>query len=612
MRDELLARYEQELGYLRRTGADFGRRYPKIASRLLLEPTKCDDPHVERLLEGFAFLAARIQLRIDDDFPEFSEALLQLLYPHYTRPVPSMALVEFQLDPEQGKLTKGLKLPRETPVNTRPVGGSPLKFRTVYDTTLWPLNVASARWLTPQQLDPPVRAGDAVAALRVELQCFADVSFDKLELDTLRFHLSAEGNLSSTLYELLCNNCVQVLVRDPSGVIPDPVVLPASALTPVGFGENESMLPCPRRAFLGYHLLQEYFTFPDKFFFLDLSGFDQVRRAGLGRAAEVIFLISSFQRPERKAMLETGVNADVIRLGCTPVVNLFPQTSEPILLDQRRSEYLLVPDARRREAVRTFSVEDVVAVTPGSAEPLRFHPLYSFRHGAEHDRPRLYWYANRRPLGWRHDEGTDVVLTFADLSGRVVHPDVDAVTARLVCHNGELPSRLAFGDPNGDFEIPGGGPIRRILTRTNPTRVLQPPLGQPQLWRLVSQLSLNFTSLVDGGADGLRELLRLHNVADSHAGEKQIAGILDVRATPAHTMIQAAHGLTFARGQRVEIDFDEEEFTGGGVYLMASVLERFLGLYVSLNSFCILAARTRQRRDVMREWEPRAGWKALL
>ncbi len=612
MRDELLARYEQELAYLRRTGADFARRYPKIASRLLLEPTKCEDPHVERLLEGFAFLAARVQLRIDDDFPEFSEALLQLLYPHHIRPIPSMALVEFQLDPEQGKLTKGLSVARGTSLNTRPIDGAPLQFRTVYDTRLWPVTVASARWLTPRQLDPPVRAEAAVAALRVEFQCLPDVTFDRLELQTLRLHLSAESNLASTLYELLCNNCVQVLIRDPSGPVREPIVLPPSALTPVGFGEDESMLPSPGRAFAGYHLLQEYFAFPEKFFFLDLAGFDRVRQAGFGPAAEVVFLISSFQRPERKAMLETGVTAEVVRLGCTPVVNLFSQTSEPILLDQRRTEYLLVPDVRRREAVNIFSVDEVVAVTPGSPEPLRFAPLYSFRHGARDQGQGLYWCANRRPAGWRQDEATDVYLSFADLSGRVVCPDFDAVTARLTCHNGALPSRVAFGDPAGDFEVAGGGPIRRVLSRTNPTAVVQPPLGRPQLWRLISQLSLHFTSLVEGGAEGVQELLRLHNAGGSAAGEKQIQGIVRVGSTPAYAMIPSEHGLTFARGRRVEIEFDEEEFAGGGVYLLASVLEHFLGLCATLNSFCILAARTRQRPELLREWAPRSGWRTLV
>ncbi|MBA4156455.1 MAG: type VI secretion system baseplate subunit TssF [Gemmatimonadetes bacterium] len=613
MRDDLLYYYERELTFLRRTGVEFARRYPKVASRLLLEPNKSDDPHVERLLEGFAFLAARVHLKIDDDFPEISEALLNVVYPHYTRPIPSMSLVEFQLDPEQGKLTTGLRIPRESPLYSRPVGGVPCKFRTCYDTTLWPLTVAGARWMAPHELHPPIRAAQAVAALRLELRCLPDVTFAQLELETLRLHISAEASLASSLYELLCNNCVQILVRDPTpGSKKEPVLLPPSALHPVGFGEEEGMLPFSRRSFLGYRLLQEYFTFPDKFFFLDLSGFERVRAAGFGERAEVVFLISPFERGERRAMLEAGVTADTFRLGCTPIVNLFPQTSEPVLLNQRQHEYLVIPDARRRAAIGIFSVEEVVAVTPGVAEPLRFEPLYSFRHGTDESRKRVFWSATRRPSHWRPDEGTDIFLSFVDLSARPVYPDLDAVTVRLIGYNGDLPSRLPFGDPNGDFEMPGGGPIQKIVALVKPTAVVQPPLGKPQLWRLISQLSLNYMSLIHGGAGGLQELLRLHNFADSAGGEKQIQGILEVKGSPRYSRIESEHGLTFARGHLVEIDFDEEEFAGGSVYLLASVLERFLGLYVSLNSFSMLAARTRQRKQILKEWPPRAGWKTLL
>ena len=199
MRDDLLYYYERELAFLRRTGAEFGRRYPKVAARLQLEANKCDDPHVERLLEGFAFLAARVHLRIDDDFPEFSEALLNVVYPHYTRPIPSLSLVQFVLDPEQGKLTTGLRIPKDTDLYSRPVAGTPCRFRTCYETTLWPVTIAAAKWVTPHELKPAVRAQDAVAALRLELACLPDVTFEQLELETLRLHISADANLASTL-----------------------------------------------------------------------------------------------------------------------------------------------------------------------------------------------------------------------------------------------------------------------------------------------------------------------------------------------------------------------------------------------------------------------------
>jgi type VI secretion system protein ImpG len=613
VRDDLLYYYERELTYLRRLGADFAVRYPKVAGRLQLERDKCEDPHVERLLEGFAFLAARVHLKIDDDFPEISESFLNVVYPHYVRPLPSMSLVEFQLDPDQGKLTTGFPIPRDTLLYSRPVGGVPCKFRSCYATELWPMEVASAAWTTPDRLSPPVKDAGAVAALRLELRCLPEIAFDKLELETLRFHVSGESGLAFTLYELLCNNCVRILVRDPTpGSRRKPVLLPADSLRPVGFGQHEGMLPYPGRSFLAYRLLQEYFSFPEKFLFFDLAGFDALRAAGYGDRAEFVFLVSAFDLSERRAILESGVTARTIRLGCTPVINLFPQTSEPILLDQHRHEYRIIPDARRALTTEIFSVDEVVGITPGSTEPLRYEPFYSYRHGSDRAEHEMFWYAKRRPAGWRTDKGADVYLSFVDLSNRMVHPDLDAVTARLTCFNGDLPSRLPFGDETGDFELPGGGPVKRIVALVKPTEAIQPPLGKPQLWRLISQLSLNYLSLVDGGADALRELLRLHNFGEATAGDRQIEAISAVRSAPHYARVVGEYGVSFARGRRVEIDFDETQFAGAGLYLFASVLEHFLGLYASLNSFSVLAARSQQRRRPVREWAPRAGWKPLL
>jgi type VI secretion system protein ImpG len=613
MRDELYERYEDELRFLRRTGAEFAKHYPKIAGRLLLEPTKCDDPHVERLLEGFAFLAARVHLRIEDDFPEFSEAILELAYPHYTRPIPSMSLVEFHLDPAQGKLTTGYHIPREKELYSRNVEGTACRFRTCYDTTLWPVRIASAKWLSPHELSPPVRAADAVAALRVELQCATDIDFANLEMDRLRLHVRADPSLATTLYELLCNNCVRILARDPSAPGKgEPAVLPATAIRPVGFDADEGILPLPRRAFVGYRLLQEYFTFPDKFFFLDIEQFDRVRAACPGSRAELIFLISSFERADRRAVLEQGVTRDTLRLGCTPVVNLFERESEPVQMNQRRQEYLLVPDARRRKWTGIFSVESVKATSPGTKEVIQIAPFHSFKHVVDQSNPSMFWVARRRPSGWRQDRSSDIWLSFVDLSSRTVYPEADTASAKVLCHNADLPSLLPFGDAAGDFEMQGGGPVKRIVALVKPTEPVHPPLGKPKLWKLISQLSLNYMSLQEGGAQTLRELLRLHDFAESPAATRQIQGVLSVKGTPVYARIDGEQGMTFARGHRVEIEFDEEEYAGGGVYLMASVLERFLGLYVSLNSFCILAARTRQRKELVREWAPRSGWKALI
>ena len=235
-----------------------------------------------------------------------------------------------------------------------------------------------------------------MGALRLELQCLPDVSFQKLELNSLRLHLNGESTLISTLYEVLCNNCVQIHIRDIGSKPPrQPIVLPGSALRPVGFAADEGMLPLPRRAMVSYRLLQEYFTFPEKFFFLDLDGFDRARAAGFGPRAEVIFLIAPFERPERRAVLDAGVSERTILLGCTPIVNLFAQDSEPVELVPTRSEYPIVADARRRQTTRIFSVDEVVAARPGAPDVLRFDPLYSFRHGGDGGGSQVFWARGR-------------------------------------------------------------------------------------------------------------------------------------------------------------------------------------------------------------------------
>jgi len=613
VRDELLEYYERELTFLRQSGAEFAERYPKIASRLQLEPTKCEDPHVERLLEGFAFLAARIHLKLDDDLPEISQSLLELVYPHYVRPIPSVSVVEFRSDPEQGKLTTGFEIPRQSLLYSRPVSGTPCKFRTCFDTTLWPLAVESAEWKTPERIHPPLRTGpETRAVLRLELRCFQDISFEKLDqLRSLRLFINADSNLAYTLYELLGNNVRQIVVRDlaPGSKRP-PVVLPASALTPAGFAEEEALLPYPKRSFSGYRLLQEYFAFPQKFLFYDLQGLERVVRAGFGGAAEVLILFSPFERAERQQLLEAGVGAGTLRLGCTPVINLFEQTSEPILLSQRVHEYLVVPDARRRQSMETFSIDEVLGVKPRAASATRYAPLYSFHHDSTS--ARAFWFATRRQCGWRTDGATDMYLSFADLTGRPALPDEDSLTLRLTCFNRDLPSHLPFGGADSDFELEGGGPVRGAAALLKPTAVIQPPLGKALHWRLISQLSLNYLSIVEGGAAALRELLRLYNFADLAFHERQIQGIVNVSSRPALTQITSEEGVSFVRGRRVEIEFDEEQFTGAGVYLFASLLERFLGHYVSLNSFTILAARTRQRKEVLRQWQPRTGDRVLI
>jgi type VI secretion system protein ImpG len=631
MQDDLLLYYERELTYLRRLGAEFAERYPKVASRLQLEATKCEDPHVERLLEGFAFLAARVHRRLDNDLPEISESLLDVLHPQLVRPLPSFSLVAIELDPELGKLPGGFHVPRGAELRSRAAHGLQCRFHTCFDTTLWPATVSGAEWTGAERAGSGTRVGEAVGAIRVELRAFDGVKLGALTvatppdpdappampgprgLDELRLHLSSEAIIADTLYELLLNNCLRVVVRDPDQPTRPPVVLPGSAIKPVGFAEDETMLPYPARASSGYTLLQELFAFPQKFLFVDVVGMAAaLRTLGAGNRAELYFIIAPFERADRRQMLELGLGQRAFRLGCTPAVNLFAQSAEPILLTQRTVEYLVVPDARRRLEIETWSVDSVAGITPGEGDPRKIEPLYGFRFGRS-DATQVFWHATRRPSGWRTDGGTEVVISFADLSGTPRAPNSEVITLHLTCHNGHLPSRLPFGlDERGDFELVQGGPVRRVVCLIKPTPVIEPPLGKPLLWRLLSTLSLNHLSLVEEGRDALRELLRLHNVGQSQGGERQVQGIVGVKSGPAYARVVGEQGLAFARGRRVELEFDEEQFPGGGLFLFASVLERFLALHASMNSFTQLALRSRQRKHLVREWPPRAGAKALI
>jgi type VI secretion system protein ImpG len=613
MRDELLLYYERELDYLRKSAAQFAEKHPKVASRLVLEPTKCEDPHVERLLEGFALLAARIHLKLDDEFPEITEALLSIVYPQLVRPIPSMSVVEFQLDPEKGKLTSGMKIERNSSLFSKPVSGTPCTFRTCYDTTLWPITVTAAEWLSTSQVKPAIRTTDTAWAIRLELTCARDVSFAGLKPDKLRFYLDGESGFVNILYELLFSRLVRIQVRD---LTPNsrhaPVFLPASALVPVGFGPNEGMLPYPSASFAGHRLLMEYFAFPEKFLFVDLTGLEGVANAGFKDAIEVIFLLSDVPDTGRTQRLELELSRKTFRMGCSPVVNLFSQLAEPIQLNQRRPEYPVNPDVRRPYSVEVYSIDEVTAINSANQKITSYEPFYSLRHSARRDDRSCFWLARRRPSARPNDDGTDVSLSLLDLSLNTVDPEATVLSVRATCTNRDLPSRLPFGNQDSDFELEGAAAMRRIVALRKPTAPIRPTLGKGGLWRLVSHLSLNYLSLVEQGKDALQEILRLYDVGRTAYSQNVIQSILNIRSKPHFTRLVSEQGISFARGTKIEMELDEDQFAGGGAFLFASVLDRFFGLTASLNSFTQLSVITPQRKEGLYEWEPRSGRRLLV
>jgi type VI secretion system protein ImpG len=613
MRDELLLYYERELDYLRKSAAQFAEKYPKVASRLALEPAKCEDPHVERLLESFAFLAARIHLKIEDEFPEISDGLLSIVYPQLVRPIPSMSIVEFQLDTEKGKLTSGMKIDRNSLLYSKPVGGVPCTFRTCYDTTLWPLTVSAVEFSAPSRLKPAVKTSDSAWAVRLELRCARDVTFPGLKPDRLRFYLDGESGLVNILYELLFSRLNRIVVRDLSeGSRLTPVTLPASALSAVGFGPDDGMVSYPSTTFSGHRLLMEYFAFPEKFFFLDLSGLECLATAGFKNAVEIIFLLSEIEGEGRVQRLEIELSKNAFRLGCAPVVNLFSQVAEPIQLNQRKAEYAVTPDVRRPYSMEVYSIDEVSAINSSSQKITSYEPFYSLRHAGRKEDRSCFWLARRRPSTRPNDDGTDVSLSLVDLSTASVDPDATILSVRATCTNRDLPSRLPFGNQDSDFEMEGTAAMKRIVALRKPTQPVRPALGKSALWRLVSHLSLNYLSLVQGGKGALQEILRLYDVGRTAYSQNVIQSILDIQSHPHFTRLVSEQGVSFARGIRIDLEIDEEQFTGGGAFLFACVLERFFAMSASLNSFTQLSVTTPQRKEKLHEWQPRSGRKTLV
>ncbi len=617
MREELLEYYERELNYLHQAGAEFARKYPKVAGRLQLEADRCDDPHVERLLQGFAFLAARVHRRLDDDFPEICESLIQIVHPGYLCPFPAMTIVECQPDPAQGKKTAGTRIPRGTTLTSKAtVREMPCRFVTAYDVDLWPFTVALAEWRKPDRMQRPPRASlgkQAGAVARLLLRCQRDVSFQGMPVSRLRFHLAGDAAVVFPLYELLARNCIEIQIRDPRDET-RLIVLDPAQLRMAGFDANECLLPYERRSLDGHRLLQEYFALPEKFLFFEISGLEPLAEAGFQEEAEILLLMAPFERNERQQVLELGVNERTFRLSCSPAINLFPQTCEPILLNQTRHEYPIMPDQRHAGMVEIYRIEEVLATNPRLRQSVALEPLLAYRYETRKRDNMVYWVARRRTSDLGEREPSTMSISVVDLAGSFVEPEADVLMVKALCSNFDLPSNpnFPFGSESGDFDAVGFAVARTVTALRRPTPTVQPAGGRGYLWRLISLLSLNYLSLVEGGRPALQEILRLHNIAGSTPNDNQVGAIIDLKSRPGFTLVDSAYGHIPARGTEVEITLDEQQFAGGGLYLFASVLDRFLGSYVGMNSFSRLTAHSTLRKEPLGTWPPRSGTQDLL
>lgn len=599
----LLDYYRRELEYLRQEGVRFARRYPKVAGRLELEADGSPDPHIERMLESFAFLAGRIQYNLESEFPRISTALLGNVYPQFTAPTPSMAIAHFAADPDQGGLTTGFPIPRETPLFAQSDAGELCHWRTCYPVTLWPLVVTEAALELPDRYGFLDSRPQVARVLRIRLEA-RNAALDELPLQRLRFHIAGDRTQATTLYEMLFTGTDRPAVQCGGRTR----LLSPDSLSPVGFGPEEAVLPYPDTAHPGYRLLHEYFTFPRKFLFfdVDLSDVDLS-----GDRFDLLILL------ERSPTGRLTLDVDTFRLGCTPVVNLFPQITDPVRITETRTEYPLIPDSRRPRITEIHSLRRVTASADPADNEGEVAPYFAFTHRMAMEDQRLFWYVVREGTGRTDMPGTRMKIAFVDLDFNPRRPPTRTLFAHTMCTNRSLAEELPAG---GLLQIEQAVPVIHIALLDKPTSQIDPPLEGATLWRLISHLSLNYLSLSGGSEslDALREILRLysfHDLTDAYRRSdihQQIAGLreMDCRRVVRRVGDEAWRG--FCRGMEISLTVDESLYVGGGAFLLASVLNRFFPLYASINTFTQLALRSRQREGVWKRWPPAVGERIVL
>lgn len=614
--DQLLPYYESELAYLRHNLREFAERYPRIAGRLSMSGEVCEDPHTERMIQSFAFLNARIARRLDDDYPEFTEALFDVLYPHYLRPFPSCSIAQIDGASAADQQTGVTTIERGAAFSTRPVRGMECTFRTVYPVAVAPLAITRAAFSpiigAPDTVRLPAGATASIS-VRVAITCDGrGLDALALTLPALRLFLDGEPSLCAALRDALLVRTVAAYVQADGGHW---VALPTLPVRSAGFADDEALIDFPARSHAAYRLLTEYFCFPEKFNFVDLDLATLTAALPRGtRALTVHLALAGIRSDSNLARMLGTLSTNNLLTGCTPVINLFPQRGEPIQLTHAKANYPVLADARRAYGFEVNAINDVnmVRQTAQGETIIQFQPFYSLKHAQTPQHDGHYWAMARDEALAERSPGFETQITIVDIDFDPAKVEKTTLNLELTCTNRDLPSLLPYGQPGGDLFTEGGSGTYAIAFLRKPTRTWRFARGRSAQWRLISLLSLNHLSLADGGVDAFREMLALHDVPRSAASTRQIGGILAIAYTPTSAWLSGNPFNCLVRGIEVRLSVDEEAFVGSGIHAFAHIIERFLALYVHANSFTQLVIVSHQSSEELLRCAPRSGDLSLL
>ncbi len=625
MDPRLLRYYNRELQHVREVGAEFAKEFPKIAGRLGLEGLECADPYVERLLEGFGFLAARVQLKVDAEFPRFTQNLLEMIYPHYLAPTPSMAVVQFQPDLSEGSLANGFVIPRHSILRSRLGGGgqAACEYRTAHETGLWPIRIKEAEYFSYLgDLGKPglPHVQGAKAGIRLRLQANAGLTFDQISLQNLSLHLRGSDELPMQIYERMLANGVALVVMPADKKSSGYEVLDRSHIQRVGFEDDQALLPYSQRSFSGYRLLQEYFAFPGRFMFVEFNGIGSAVQRCRDTEIDVVILLN-----RSDSDLENLVSKDNFALFCSPAINLFSKRTDRIHLTDNKYEYHVVPDRSRPMDFEVYQVKRVVGFGTSADQEQEFLPFYAANDlGTESDlnayyavqrAPRLLSSRQRRQGARSSYLGSEAYVSLVDASEAPYRTELRQLAVETLCTNRDLPLHMPVGQGKTDFSMEMSAPVESVRCVAGPTAPKPSFVEGETAWRLINHLSLNYLSLAGGshneGAAALRDLMTLYGDTSEAAIKKQVEGLKSITTQAITRRIPLAGPITFGRGLEVSVTFNESDFEGSGVFLLGAVLEQFFSKFVSINSFTETVIRSHDRGEIIR-WPARIGRRQTL
>ncbi|HEV6968738.1 type VI secretion system baseplate subunit TssF [Roseateles sp.] len=621
MHPQLLRYYNEELVYMRESAGDFARLHPKIARRLGMQGHEVADPYVERLIEAFSFMSARMRIKLDAEFPRFTQRLLEVVYPNYVSPTPSMTVVQLHPLLTEGDFSKGFRVPRATALYAKVPEGevTACQFRTTQDVTLWPLEISEARLAgVPPDIPSPDRYlpphVQVQASLRLRLRLRGELRFCDLRgLDRLPIYLCGQEQLASHLFELLHAGSAASLVGTPGRMSQQPHIVAEDALVHEGLTPADSMLPLPWNSWFGHNLLHEYFACPARFYFFALQGLAPGLARIQGQEAEVVVLLT-----RSKASLAAQVDASQFALHCTPAINLFEHRTDRLEVPPSGDEVHLVPDRSRPLDFEVYSVSQLLGQKARSTESLPFRPLFQTLNHDEGNHGRYFSVRreprlvpeNTRKYGTRTSYvGTETFLSLVDQYEAPYAEDLRYLSVQAWVTNRDLP-RLVPRNGRDDLRTAESLPVEHIgLVR--PPSAPHPPFAEGELaWRLIRQLGFNYLPLHDTsereGAQALRDMLRLFVFQDDAVALQQINSLMGSRIQAVTRRLPGSGPLLYGRGVECTLTVDEDGFSGVSPYLFGLVMEHYLARHVAINTFVQTRLHSLQRGEVA-TWPVRMG-----